>query len=151
MLTLVEYLLWVPDSIAARPASLLASNSGTSPSIEPNHTPSQALAGLFTAAWQHPCQCLSACIYIVYIPWINKRQHHGMNASSIPLRMLCLRPTVWILTLCVFVFLFFPVRTSTYQYVPSTYLVHRPSTYWYILVKVLKLQVQLSMYWVVTV
>jgi hypothetical protein len=61
MLTLVEYLLWVPDSIArqpARPAELLASDSGTGPRIEPNHT--QALAGLFTAAWQHPCQCLSA-------------------------------------------------------------------------------------------
>ncbi len=39
MLTLVEFLLWVPE-------------------VEPNHT--QALAGLFTAAWQHPCQCLSA-------------------------------------------------------------------------------------------
>ena len=61
MLTLVEYLLWVPNSIArppARPAGLLASDSGTCPRIEPNHT--QALAGLFTAAWQHPCQCLSA-------------------------------------------------------------------------------------------
>jgi hypothetical protein len=61
MLTLVEYLLWVPNSIArppARPAGLLASDSGTGPRIEPNHT--QALAGLFTAAWQHPCQCLSA-------------------------------------------------------------------------------------------
>ena len=61
MLTLVEYLLWVPNSIArppARQARLLASDSGTGPRIEPNHT--QALAGLFTAAWQHPCQCLSA-------------------------------------------------------------------------------------------
>ncbi len=61
MLTMVEYLLWVPDSIArtpVRPAGLLASASGTGPHIEPNHT--QALAGLFTAAWQHPCQCLSA-------------------------------------------------------------------------------------------
>jgi hypothetical protein len=61
MLTLVEYLLWVPNSIArlpARQAGLLASDSGTGPRIEPNHT--QALAGLFTAAWQHPCQCLSA-------------------------------------------------------------------------------------------
>ncbi len=61
MLTLVEYILWNPDSIArppARPAGLLASDSGTCPRIEPNHT--QALAGLFTAAWQRPCQCLSA-------------------------------------------------------------------------------------------
>jgi hypothetical protein len=61
MMTLVEYLLWVPESIArppARPAGLLASDSGTCPLIEPNQT--QALAGLFTAAWQHPCQCLSA-------------------------------------------------------------------------------------------
>ncbi len=63
MLTLVEYLLLVPDSIArppGRPAGLLASYSGTGPRIEAlaNHT--KALAGLFTAAWQHPCQCLSA-------------------------------------------------------------------------------------------
>ena len=61
MLTLVEYVLLVPASIARppdRPASLLASVSGTGPRIEPNHT--QALAGLFTAAWQHPSQCLSA-------------------------------------------------------------------------------------------
>ncbi len=64
MLTLVEYVLLVPESIArppGRPAGLLASDSGTSPRIEPklpNHT--KALAGLFTAAWQHPCQCLSA-------------------------------------------------------------------------------------------
>ncbi len=62
MLTLVEYVLLVPDSIArppGRPAGLLASDSGTGPCIEANHT--QALAGLFTA-WQHPgpCQCLSA-------------------------------------------------------------------------------------------
>ncbi len=60
MLTLVEYVLLVPDSIErppARPAGLLASYSGTSPHIEPNHT--QALAGLLTAAWQYPCQCLS--------------------------------------------------------------------------------------------
>ncbi len=62
MLTLVdsdsEYRLWVPNSILrppARPAGLLASDSGTGPRIEPNHT--QALAGVFTAAWQHPCQC----------------------------------------------------------------------------------------------
>ncbi len=61
MLTLVEYVLLVPDSIARPPgrqAGLLASDLGTSPHIEPNHT--KALAGLFTAAWQHPCQCLSA-------------------------------------------------------------------------------------------
>ena len=43
---------------AGPPAGLLASDSGTGPRIEPNHT--QALAGLFTAAWQHPSQCLSA-------------------------------------------------------------------------------------------
>jgi hypothetical protein len=63
MLTLVEYVLLVPDSIArpqGRPACLLASDSGNSPRIEPNHT--QTLAGLSTAAWQQPCpcQCLSA-------------------------------------------------------------------------------------------
>ncbi len=49
MLTLVEYVLLVPDSIArqqGRPAGLLASDSGASPRIEPNQT--QALAGLFT-------------------------------------------------------------------------------------------------------
>jgi hypothetical protein len=47
MLTLVEYVLLVPDSIArppGRPACLLASDSGTCPRIEPNHTQ----AGLFT-------------------------------------------------------------------------------------------------------
>jgi hypothetical protein len=61
MLTLVEYVLLVPDSIVrppCRPAGLLASDSGTVPRIEANHI--KALAGLFTAAWQHPCQCLSA-------------------------------------------------------------------------------------------
>ena len=61
ILTLVEYVLLVPASIArplGRPAGLLASDSGTGPRIEANHT--KALAGLFTAAWQHPCQCLSA-------------------------------------------------------------------------------------------
>ncbi len=70
MLTLVEYLLWVPNSIVrppARPAGLLASNSGTGPRIEPNHT--QALAGLFTAAWQHPCQCLSAWALALAACW----------------------------------------------------------------------------------
>ena len=46
MLTLVEYVLLVPASIArpqGRPAGLLASDSGTGPRIEPNHT--QTLAG----------------------------------------------------------------------------------------------------------
>ncbi len=64
--------------------------------------------------------------------------------------MLCLRPTVQILTLCLFVFLFseyVPVLTTTYR-VQTKY---RPSTYWYILVKVLKLQVQTSTFWVVKV
>ena len=41
-----------------------ASDSGTGPYIEPNHT--KALAGLFTAAWQQPClgawaRALAAC------------------------------------------------------------------------------------------
>ncbi len=61
ILNLVEYVLWVPDSFArppGRPAGLLASDSGTSSRIEPNHT--KALAVLFTAAWQHPHQCLGA-------------------------------------------------------------------------------------------
>ncbi len=61
MLTLVEYTLLVPDSIARPlgcPAGFLASNSGTCPHIEPNHT--KALAGLVTAAWKNPGQCLSA-------------------------------------------------------------------------------------------
>ncbi len=40
------------------PAGLIASDSGTGPHIESNKT--IALAGLFTAAWQHPCQCLNA-------------------------------------------------------------------------------------------
>ncbi len=47
ILTLVEYVLLVPDSIArppGRPAGLLASDSGTGPRIEANHTQ----AGLFT-------------------------------------------------------------------------------------------------------
>ncbi len=59
MLTLVEYVLLVPDSIArppGSPAGLLASDSGTCPRIEPNQT--KALACLFNAAWQPPCQCL---------------------------------------------------------------------------------------------
>jgi hypothetical protein len=41
MLTLVEYILLVPDSIArlpGRPAGFLASDSGKGPRIEPNHT-----------------------------------------------------------------------------------------------------------------
>jgi hypothetical protein len=57
----VEYVLLVPDTIAllpGRPAGLLESDSGTGPRINANHT--KALAGLFTAAWQHPCQCLSS-------------------------------------------------------------------------------------------
>ncbi len=61
MLTLVEYVVLVPDSIArlpGRPACLLASDSGTCPRIEPNHT--QALAVFSTAALQQPCQCLSS-------------------------------------------------------------------------------------------
>ncbi len=47
MLTLMEYVLLIPDSIArplGRPAGLLVSDSGTIPRIEPNHTQ----AGLFT-------------------------------------------------------------------------------------------------------
>jgi hypothetical protein len=47
MLTLVEYILLVPDSIArppGRPAGLLVSDSVTDPYIEPNSTQ----AGLFT-------------------------------------------------------------------------------------------------------
>ncbi len=45
--------VWVqgPDSIGS--AGLLASNSGTSTHIQRMHT--KVLAGLFTAAWQHPC------------------------------------------------------------------------------------------------
>ncbi len=70
ILTLVEYVLLVPDSIArppGRPAGLLASYSGTGPRIETNHT--QALAGLFTAAWQHPCQCLRAWAQALAACW----------------------------------------------------------------------------------
>ncbi len=70
MLTLVEYVLLVPDSIArppGSPAGLLASDSGTGPRIEPNHT--KVLAGLFTAAWQHPCQCLSAWAQTLVACW----------------------------------------------------------------------------------
>ena len=37
------------------------------PRIEPNHT--KALAGLFTAAWQHPCQCLSAWALALAACW----------------------------------------------------------------------------------
>ncbi len=54
MLSLVEYILLVPDSIArplGRPAGLLASDSRTGPSIEANHTQ----AGLLTTApLRHP-------------------------------------------------------------------------------------------------
>jgi hypothetical protein len=70
MLTLVKCVLLVPDSIACppgRPAGLLASDAGTGPRIEPNHT--EALAGLFTAAWQHPCQCLSAWALALVACW----------------------------------------------------------------------------------
>jgi hypothetical protein len=70
MLTLVEYVLLVPDSIArlpGRPVCLLASDSGTGPHIEANHT--KALAGLFTAAWQHPCQCLSSWALALAACW----------------------------------------------------------------------------------
>ncbi len=107
MLTLVEYLLWVPDSFArppARPAGLLASDSGTGPHIEPNHT--QALAGLFTAAWQHPCQCLSAWALALAACWgiqllqvsypTRRRQWPAMiscllNSSSSPSQQRCAR------------------------------------------------------------
>jgi hypothetical protein len=60
MLTRVAYGFSVPDSIVrplGSPAGLLVSDSGTGPHIEPNYT--KALTGLFTAAWQHPCLCLS--------------------------------------------------------------------------------------------
>ncbi len=72
MLTLVEYVLLVPDSIARPPgrpgpAGLLESDSGTGPRIEANHT--KALAGLFTAAWQHPCLCLSAWAQALAACW----------------------------------------------------------------------------------
>jgi hypothetical protein len=69
-LTLVKYVLLVPDSIAllpGRPAGLLASDSGTGPHIKANHT--KALAGLFTAAWQHPCQCLSSWALALEACW----------------------------------------------------------------------------------
>ncbi len=55
MLTLVEYVLLVPDSIQSivrqpgRPAGLLGSYSGNGPRMDPNHT--KALTGLFTDAW----------------------------------------------------------------------------------------------------
>ncbi len=49
------------------PAGLLASDSGTGPCIDPNHT--KALAGLFTAAWQHPCQCLGAWALALAACW----------------------------------------------------------------------------------
>ncbi len=58
ILILGQYVLLVRDSIVCMPgpAGLFASYSGTRPCIDPNHT--KALAGLFTAVWQHPCQCL---------------------------------------------------------------------------------------------
>jgi hypothetical protein len=70
MLTMVEYVLLVPDSIArqpGRPACLLAIDSDTGLHIEPNHT--KALAGLFTAAWQYPCQCLSTWALALVACW----------------------------------------------------------------------------------
>ncbi len=48
MLTLVEYEMLVPDSIARlpdRPADLLASDSGTGSRIEANHTKALPVAG----------------------------------------------------------------------------------------------------------
>ncbi len=56
ILTLVEYVLWVLDSIVrlpGRPAGLLASDSGTGPRIESNHTYWQADL-LTTAPLRHP-------------------------------------------------------------------------------------------------
>jgi hypothetical protein len=60
---------WVSDSIAHMPgpACLLASSSGIGPSIEPNHT--KAVAGLFTAAWHHPCQCLGTWVWALAAFW----------------------------------------------------------------------------------
>ena len=52
--TYFEFLLLL-RACRAQPVCF-ASDSGTGPYIEPTHT--KALAGLFTAAWQHPCQCL---------------------------------------------------------------------------------------------
>ncbi len=79
-----EYVLWVPDSIARQglqgPAGKLASDSGTEPHIEANHT--KALAGLFTAAWQHPCQCLGAWALALAACWgIQLRQQCCWSAS----------------------------------------------------------------------
>ena len=54
--TYFEFLLLL-RACRAQPVCF-ASDSGTGPYIEPTHT--KALAGLFTAAWQHPCQCLGA-------------------------------------------------------------------------------------------
>ncbi len=53
-----EYILKVPDSIARQqgPAGALASDAGTSPRIEPNHS----TAGLFTTAFRHRRVC-NAC------------------------------------------------------------------------------------------
>jgi hypothetical protein len=49
ILTSSQYILGVPDSFVRLPgpAGLLASNSGSSPRIEPNQTKT----GLFTTAW----------------------------------------------------------------------------------------------------
>jgi hypothetical protein len=49
------------------PIGLLASNSGTCQCIKPNHN--KALAGLFTAAWQHPCQCLHSWALALAACW----------------------------------------------------------------------------------
>ncbi len=54
---------WLPGCSAG----LLASDSGNCPRIDPNHM--KALAGLFTAAWQHPCQCLGAWALALAACW----------------------------------------------------------------------------------
>ncbi len=61
--------------------------------------------------------------------------------------MLCLRFTVRIPMLCAFIFWFYRVRTCTYR----VHTKYSPSTYGYILAKVLKFQVQTSTYSVGTV
>jgi hypothetical protein len=91
MLTLVQYVLLVPDSNAClqgRPAGLLACYSGTGPGprIEPNHT--QALAGLFTAAWQHPCQCLSAWARALAACWGTQIQLQRVSFARLTAAMI---------------------------------------------------------------
>jgi hypothetical protein len=49
---------WFYCAPAGPPSRLACERFRHRPHIETNHT--KALAGLFTAAWQHPCQCLSA-------------------------------------------------------------------------------------------